>query len=102
MKGLYHINAVDCVTQFELVATCERLSEAYLMPVLAVLLDGFPFAILGFHADNGSEFIHHTVAKLLERLRVEDSPTRARGIATSRLLRSPPSWSRRNPGGSDR
>ena len=72
VKGLYHINAVDCVTQFELVATCERLSEAYLMPVLAVLLDGFPFAILGFHADNGSEFIHHTVAKLLERLRVEE------------------------------
>jgi transposase InsO family protein len=72
VKGLYHINAVDCVTQFELVATCERLSEAYLMPVLAVLLDGFPFAILGFHADNGSEFINHTVAKLLEKLRVEE------------------------------
>ena len=25
MKGLYHINAVDCITQFEIVATCERL-----------------------------------------------------------------------------
>src|SRR6202171_4417315 len=33
-KGLYHINAVDCVTQFEIVATCEQLSEAYLLPVI--------------------------------------------------------------------
>ena len=63
-KGLYHINAVDSLTQFELVASCERLSEAHLMPVLAALLEGFPFAILGFHADNGSEYINHTVAKL--------------------------------------
>ena len=28
VKGVYHINAVDCVTQWEIVATCERLSEA--------------------------------------------------------------------------
>ena len=34
VKGLYHINAVDCVTQYEGVATCERISEAFLIPVL--------------------------------------------------------------------
>ena len=28
MKGVYHINAVDSVTQFQLVATCEKISEA--------------------------------------------------------------------------
>ena len=33
VKGLYHVNAVDCVTQFEAVATCERISEAFLIPV---------------------------------------------------------------------
>ena len=27
--GLYHLNAVDCVTQYEGVATCERISEAF-------------------------------------------------------------------------
>ena len=32
VKGVYHINVVDCVTQWEVVATCERLSEAYLLP----------------------------------------------------------------------
>ena len=71
LKGVYHINAVDCLTQFELVASCERISEAYLLPVLQALLEDFPFTVLGFHADNGSEYINHTVAKLLDKLRVE-------------------------------
>jgi len=78
LKGLYHINAVDCMTQWQLVATCERLSEACLMPVLEALLEGFPFAILGFHADNGSEYINYTVARLLEKLRIEFTKSRPR------------------------
>ena len=76
--GVYHINAVDCLTQFELVASCERISEAYLLPVLESLLHDFPFTILGFHADNGSEYINHTVAKLLDKLRVEFTKSRPR------------------------
>ncbi|MHB1514610.1 MAG: hypothetical protein ACYCVY_02690 [Acidiferrobacteraceae bacterium] len=52
LKGVYHINAVDSVTQYEGVATCERISEPYLMPVLEELLQSFPFTILGFHSDN--------------------------------------------------
>jgi hypothetical protein len=78
VKGLYHINAVDCVTQFEVVASCERISEAYLMPVLECILESFPFTILGFHADNGSEYINYTVAKLLEKLNVEFTKSRPR------------------------
>ena len=78
VKGLYHINAVDCVTQFEIVATCERLSEAFLLPVIEAMLDSFPFLILGFHADNGSEYINHTVAELLDKLRVEFTKSRPR------------------------
>jgi transposase InsO family protein len=78
VKGLYHINAVDCVTQFDLVATCERLSEAYLLPVIDTLLADFPFKILGFHADNGSEYINHVVAELLDKLRVEFTKSRPR------------------------
>ena len=72
VKGVYHINAVDCVTQYEGVATCERISEAFLIPVLEALLDSFPFAILGFHSDNGSEYINHHVAKLLNKLLIEE------------------------------
>lgn len=78
IKGVFHINAVDCVTQWELVATCEKISEAYLLPVLAVLLAGFPFGILGFHADNGSEYINRLVAELLNKLNVEFTKSRPR------------------------
>ena len=71
IKGVYHINAVDCVTQMQFVATCEKISEAYLLPVIRQLLDGFPFIIIGFHSDNGSEYINYQVAFMLEKLRVE-------------------------------
>ncbi len=77
-KGLYHINAVDCVTQYEIVATCERLSEAFLLPVLQQILAGFPFVVLGFHADNGSEYINYTVAQMLDKLRIEFTKSRPR------------------------
>ncbi len=62
VKGLYHVNAVDCVTQFEAVATCERINEAFLIPVLEELMSSFPFVIKGFHSDNGSEYINRHVA----------------------------------------
>jgi len=78
IKGVYHINAVDCVTQWELVATCEKISEAYLLPVIEALLAGFPFRILGFHADNGSEYINHKVARMLDKLTVEFTKSRPR------------------------
>jgi transposase InsO family protein len=72
VKGVYHINTVDCVTQYEGVATCERISEAFLLPVLEALLASFPFVIQGFHSDNGSEYINHEVAKLLNKLLIEE------------------------------
>ena len=33
-KGIYHINAVDTVTQGQIVGCCETISEAHLLPVL--------------------------------------------------------------------
>jgi len=71
LKGLYHINAVDCVTQYQAIASCQQISEAFLLPVLEALLQSFPFNILGFHVDNGSEYINHRVAELLNKLLVE-------------------------------
>jgi hypothetical protein len=72
VKGVYHINTVDCVTQYEGVATCERISEAFLIPVLEALLQSFPFVIKGFHSDNGSEYINAHVARLLNKLLIEE------------------------------
>lgn len=77
-KGVYHINAVDCITQWEIVACCEKISEAYLLPVIEAMLAQFPFKILGFHADNGSEYINHQVATLLDKLNVEFTKSRPR------------------------
>ena len=54
VKGVSHINTVDCVTQYEGVATYERISEAFFIPVLEALLHSFPFVIKGFHPDNDS------------------------------------------------
>ena len=78
VKGVYHINAVDIVTQWELVASVERISEVYLLPVIALLLEGFPFEIRGFHSDSGSEFVNREIARLLEKLRVEFTRSRPR------------------------
>ena len=58
-KGVYHVNAVDEVTQWEIVASVERISEAYLVPVLETMLLRFPFVPRGFHSDNSSEFVNH-------------------------------------------
>ena len=77
-KGVYHINAVDEVTQWQIVAASARISEAWLEPVLAALLHQFPFRIRGFHSDNGSEFINQTVAKLLNKLLIEQTKSRPR------------------------
>lgn len=75
-KGVYHLNAVDAVTQWEVLGCTARISESYLEPVLEAMLHQFPFPIVGFHADNGSEFINHTVAKLLNKLLVEFTKSR--------------------------
>jgi len=77
-KGLYHINAVDCVTQWQVVATVQTISEAHLLPVIGQMLEQFPFEILGFHADNGSEYVNHRVARLLDKLRIEFTRSRPR------------------------
>jgi len=75
--GLFHINAVDTVTQYQVVGCVETISERHLLPVLEAMLHQIPFVIRGFHCDNGSEFINYQVAGLLEKLRVEFTKSRA-------------------------
>ena len=75
--GLYHLNAVDTVVQWQVVGCVETIAERHLVPVLEAILHQFPFRIRGFHCDNGSEFINHTVAKLLNKLLVEFTKSRA-------------------------
>jgi transposase InsO family protein len=83
-KGVYHINAVDEVTQWEVVASVEGISEAYLVPVLETMLAQFPFVIRGFHSDNGSEF----VARLLNKLLIRFTKSRPRHSNDNGLVES--------------
>jgi transposase InsO family protein len=78
VKGVYHINAVDEVTQWQVMGCAAQISEAWLLPVLEQMLKQFPFQIRGFHSDNGSEYINHTVAKLLNKLWIEQTKSRPR------------------------
>ncbi len=88
VKGLYFINMVDEVTQFQHVAALPRLNEMFVMPALERLLDAFPFTIRGFHADNGSEYVNHQVAGLLGKLLVEFTKSRPRRSNDNALVES--------------
>ncbi|MDO8863996.1 hypothetical protein Q6D67_20120 [Haliea sp. E1-2-M8] len=87
-KGVYHINAVDEETQFEVVCSVEKISELYLIPGLQEMLEAFPFTLLGFHSDNGSEYINSQVADLLDKLCIEFTKSRSRHSNDNALAES--------------
>ncbi len=92
LKGLYHINAVDEVTQWQVVGATSQISEAWLLPVLEAMLDQFPFRIRSFHSDNGSEFINQTVSRLLNKLLIEQTKSRPRHSNDNGLAESKNGW----------
>ena len=69
-KGIYHINMVDALTQYEFVGSVGAISEAFLTPLLEAMLAEFPYTIIEFHADNGSEYINKIVVRLLNKLNI--------------------------------
>lgn len=76
-KGVYHINLVDEVLQWEIVVCVAAISETHLERALASALVQFPFEILGFHSDNGGEFINGIVAGMLNKLLIEQTKSRS-------------------------
>lgn len=87
-KGLYTINLVCELTQFEIMVATEKISEAYMVPVLEAALSQFPFVIINFHADNGGEFINYRVADLLQRMLIKFTKSRARQTNDNALAES--------------
>lgn len=77
-KGVYHINAIDAVTQFEVILSVERINKEHLLPALQQLIDTFPFFIKGFHSDNGSEYVNYKVVELLQNLLIDFTKSRSR------------------------
>jgi transposase InsO family protein len=87
-KGVYHINLVDEVLQWEIVGATEKISESYLLPVLESLLEQFPFRVINFHSDNGSEYINKVVADLLNKLLISQTKSRSRHCNDQALVES--------------
>jgi len=75
-KGVYHINLVDEVTQWEVVVCVQGISEQFMIPALTAAMDLFPFMMVNFHADNGSEYMNQKVADLLQRMLVKLTKSR--------------------------
>ena len=88
IKGVYHITCVDAVCQWQVEACVQGISEAFLLPVLELIIEQFPFVVLGFHSDNGSEFINGPVARILEKLRIEQTKSRSRQSNDNALAES--------------
>jgi hypothetical protein len=77
-KGVYYINLIDEVLQWELVVCVEGISEQFLKPALTTILICFPFVILNFHSDNGSEYINYVVAEILNLMTIHQTKSRSR------------------------
>ncbi len=87
-KGVYHINSIDEVTQFEFIGAVQAPTEEQMLPLLEQLINAYPFKILGFHADNGSEYINQHVAAMLNRLLIKLTKSRPRHSNDNALVES--------------
>jgi len=87
-KGVYHVNTVDEVTQWEVVITVPRITEEFMLPALESLFKQVPFVVKEFHSDNGSEYINRYVAKLLNAQMVRMTKSRPRHCNDNALAES--------------
>ena len=87
-KGIYYVNIIDEVTQFEFIFCVPAISEKYMKEVLKMLLMICPFRIINFHSDNGSEFINQVIARLLNKAHINQTKSRARKSNDNALVES--------------
>lgn len=86
IKGVYHINAVDIVTQWQVVVCTEFISHSYMRTVVELLIEQFPFKLRGIHADNGVEYINERMFELMENARIELTKSRPRRSTDNALV----------------
>ena len=87
-KGVYHLTLVDEVTQWTVLVCVPVISERYMLPALRVALSSFPFRVLNFHSDNGSEYINYAVQKVLNELGITQTKGRSRKCNDNALAES--------------
>jgi len=91
-KGVYHINTVDEITQWEVIGATEKISEEYLLPLLEKMIATYPFRIINFHADNGSEYINQKVVEMLNKLLIKLTKSRPRHTNDNALVETKNGW----------
>ena len=77
VKGVYHVNLVDEVTQWEILFCVESITEGSMAYVVEQALKLFPFVIIGFHSDNGGENINGSVSEILQKQFIEQTKSRS-------------------------
>jgi len=85
-RDVFHINAVDELTQWEVVVCVPAIAERFMLPALEELLASFPFPIVNFHSDRGGEFINHLIAEMLNRLVIRQTKSRSRHCNDNALV----------------
>ncbi len=91
-KGVYHINTVDEIIQWEVIGAAEKITEEYLLPLLEKMIASYPYRIVYFHADNGSEYINQKVAAMLNRLLIKLTKSRPRHSNDNALVETKNGW----------
>jgi hypothetical protein len=86
IKGVYHINAVDIVTQWQVVVCVEHISHSFMGHAVALLIEQFPFTLKGIHADNGVEYINWRMLELMEDARIKLTKSRPRRSTDNALV----------------
>ena len=91
-KGVYHINTVDEIVQWEVAGAVEKITEEYLLPLLGKIIASYPYQIINFHADNGSEYVNSKVAEMLNNLLIKLTKSRPRHTNDNALVETKNGW----------
>jgi len=91
-KGVYHVNTIDEVTQFEIIGSVEKISDRYLEPLLERILKTYPFNIIEFHSDNGGEYINLVIVAMLNKLLIKLTKSRPRKTNDNALVEGKNGW----------
>jgi hypothetical protein len=76
-RDIYHINAVDEVTQWEVVFCVPQITEDCMLVALKEIFSQFPFKIFNFHSDRGHENINYQIANFLQKLLIKQTKSRS-------------------------
>lgn len=85
-KRVYHINTVDEVIQWEVIGATAKITDEYLLPLLEKIIASYPYRIINFHVDNGSEYINRKVAEMLNHLLIKLTKGRPRHTNASATI----------------